>query len=538
MLNLAPFLIPAASSRRVVLRRAARFAQLALFGACSCVFVACGASADSPHDTSTGGNGATGDGDGDGDAHQTITFTETATLELAPSGVAQITVVVSPRRRQTVMFEILSTGAFDGYLTGNSMVVSDDGTASVAVHAPSEPTEFQIRASLPDGEETRRSVSVNVQGLGRLRVIPSYNGTRDISKWYASAWPGLSCDQLESSSEKGPHTATSSSRPLITDIPAGTLLAVSVRGDEVTSGCSTIAQISTDEERSVEVSMTDNPVKVTSGTLLLTLGATTEDFAHVLDTSISTSAAAFVEEYSSDTEALLSFIRAELDGTHQAAFDQLIATEGVIQDVEAQLSSPTAISDTMRSILTNAAVYIDGPQVFEAELALNGLESEFTLLSAAGVDAEAAGFDVPENWQLEVQTGDEVSLGGELIYDPIRWLAEIAEVHADPSDLDPTSRVAQAAECAKVADVLVAHLGESPLEQCDVTCLNDACTSQAAALWERIKSSGEPISLLIGASGHVEVSGHAEIAKVLGSWVGRTDGSEGSLKGPLSGTKR
>jgi hypothetical protein len=192
----------------------------------------------------------------------------------------------------------------------------------------------------------------------------------------------------------------------------------------------------------------------------------------------------------------------------------------------------------VRSILTNAAVYIDGPEVFEAELTLNGQKSEFTLLSAAGVQADAAGFEVPEDWQLEVQTGDKVSLGGELIYDPIRWLAEIAEVHTDPADLDPAGLLAQAAACAEVADVLVTHLAETPQTECDATCLSDACVSQASVLWEHFKSSGESASLLIGASGDVEVSAQAEIDKVTGSWVGRTGGSKGSLKGPLTGARR
>jgi len=540
MLNLASFPFPAASSRHAVLRRALGLVRLTLLAECGLMMVGCSA-AEAPGypDTTTGGAGA--EGDGDVDTHQTITFTETSTLELAPSGVAQITAIVSPALRQTVMFEILADSEpFDGYLTGNNVVVAGAGTASVAVHAPSEPTDFQIRASLVTGEDTLRAVAVKVQGLGRVRVIPVYSGTRDVSKWYASAWPGLSCDQLESTLEKGPHTASSTTRPLIENIPAGTMLAVSMRGDKLASGCSTVTQISTDQEVSVEVTMTDSPVNVASGQLRLTLGvdAATE-LAAILDTAIADSIATLIEEYPSDTHALLSLMRSQLSATDQTAFDQLVSSDDVIQDVESQLSSPTAISDTVRAILTNASVYMEGPEIFEAELTLNGLESQFTLLSATSIDAETAGFEVPDDWQLEVQTGDKVSLGGELLYDPIRWLGEIAEAEAESEpDSDPPTLIAQAAACAGVAEVLAAHLGETQLEQCDAACLLATCTSQVAALWEEIKASGQPASLLIGASGDVSLNGDAEISTLVGSWVGKTGGSTASLKGPVTGQQR
>lgn len=541
MLNLAPVSFSAARSSPHAHCRGRRPLALLLTFIGALAAFGCSSSGDSaPLDTSTTDGGA--DGDGDTEVTESIAFDESETLELAPSGVAQVVVQVSPARRQTVTFEILSdVEPFNGYLTGNTVIVADDGTATVEVHAPSEPSGFEIRASLPSGAEARRSVSVSVRGRGSVRVVPVYAGSRSISRWYASAWPGLTCDRLDSTFVSGPHAASSTKEPLITNVPAGTLFAVSLQGDGEASGCSTVSQLSTDQELSIRVSVTDRPINVTSGKLLMTLGveAAVAEFATILESSISDSAATFLMDHTTDASALLDRISAELPDDDQSAFEGLLESEEIVGLVEAELSSPTAISDTVRATLTIASTHIEGPDKFDAVLSLKGSESEFELLKAAGTDAKDAGFEVTSHWQVEVEPGDKVSLGGEISFNPVLWLTEIAELQAEESDdADPVLALSAAASCEGVVAALEPHLIDGKLVECDTDCLRLACAQQAATLWEEIKSSGSQRALRIGANAQAVVGENAEIETLTGSWLGQTGGSTTSIKGPLLGKRQ
>ena len=494
---------------------------------------------DSGSTTSVGEGGSSGDGDSQ--THDVIRFSETTTLELSPSGVAAVSVQVRPPRRQTVVFEILSQGSsFDGYLAGNSIRVDDEGKAVVEIHAPSERSEFEIRASLSSGAETRRRVHVSDQGFGKLTVVPIYEGYRTISNWHASAFPGRRCDELDSWFVDGQLTGEGVNSVEINDVPAGTLFAVTVRGNKLVGNCQTVMDLSTDEELKLTITAMDRPLSDQGGALRLSFGvdAATSEFAALLDAAITDSAAAFLSDLDADASALLSSMRAELPASARAPYDELIDDELTLA-VEAALDSPTAISDRIRSILTGASVRIAGDHALEAELELNGLKSELEVTTAGGIDAERAGFRVEEAFQFEVETGDAFALGGEIIYDPVLWLAELAEDQAEKDEtMTPVQAIIDAAHCEEVTATILAATDSGELIGCSADCLFEACEAQAETVWGEIKMAGQSTTLLVGASGAATAQGNAVVGRLTGTWVGKTGGSTTSLKGLLKGVAK
>ena len=203
---------------------------------------------------------------------------------------------------------------------------------------------------------------------------------------------------------------------------------------------------------------------------------------------------------------------------------------------ESSLSTPTAVSDQIRAILVGAAADLVGDDILLGELKLNGLKSEFSLSSAHGIKSELAGFTVPDFWQVEIETGDTVALGGEITYNAVKWLTALAEAQAQEDERDdPVTLIQQSLNCKAVSANLIVANGSDTLAGCDEACLVSTCTELGSSIWEQVKSSGMDAVLVIGASGSATVHGKATIATLDGTWVGKTSGTTTSLKGTLTG---
>ena len=497
-------------------------------------------SLDSNPSPTTGGTDSSDSGDGDGDtsAPASITFAERSTLALSPLGVAEITVDVSPALGQTVTFEILAGDAtFDGFLVGNTAFVDEYGSATIELHAPNQVSSFSVRAALTTGEEARRLIEVSDQGFGLLKVSPDYSGTRKVKTWHASVWPGLGCDDLDNLFIDSNLIGRGNGELKVEQVPAGTLMAVTMRGDQVVGGCVTVSDISTDQELEVIVPIVDRPIDPNSGTLNISISSATDEFAALFENSISDSVEAFVENYSGDGAALLELIKAELPAADVVDFEDAVVQYDLETVAASSLASPTAVSEQIRAILAAASTQVVGDDILLGELELHGLKSEFSLITALGIDSEAAGFAVPDFWQVEIETGDTVALGGEIIYNPSLWLGELAEDQAKQSETaDPVTLLQKASNCESLANNLLLASGNDTLAQCDQKCLVSACMALASSLWDQVKGSGADAVLVIGASGSATVHGHATIETLDCSWVGKTNDMKTSLKGALSGS--
>ena len=468
-------------------------------------------------------------------ANETIAFNDTTPLKLSPGEVASLTVRVSPPLKQTVRFEILTERAdFDGFLLQAETQVRDDGSASVELQAPSLPATFMVRASLSADLQALRAISISYQGYGEFSVRPRYNGERKIDQWTASARAGLTCEELASLWEDGPLVATGSSSATITSVPSGPPIAVTMRGGQLVSGCSTITGLAPNEQKEVTIDVSDRPPDVTKGALSLRLGvdSTTTAFAKNLEAAITSATFAFSGNAPTEGAALLEAMSTHLSGDDVTDFLAAVDAHELAAGVDQTYKQRTPITSSILATLTEAAGAISGEDVFMGELSLQTGTSQFLLTHAAGVPAAVSGFFQGSNWMASVDSGDTVVLGGSLTYEPVRWLVAIAE-HNASEESPPPSVTAAAGNCAAVADALTAAASGPTHDDCEETCLEELCVLTLKNVWQDLRLAGNGLTTLqIGISGHALLYGAAQVASIDVSWIGRLVQEETSLKGP------
>ncbi len=495
---------------------------------------------------------------GDGDAppaNSSIEFSPSDTLTLGPGETAQLSVIVEPARRQSVSFEILGefSGAseggsarFDGFLLQGVARVGSDGRATTELKAPSQPATFVVRASLSDGTEARRAVSVSSQGYGSLRVVPVYAGSRKIDKWIASARAGVTCEQLEGFFTDGPLSAQGAKDATVEDVPSGPPIAVTLRGDELVSGCTTYTNLGPDQEAEVKVTVTDRPLNISEGTLELSLSveSTTDEFALHLEQAIEVGVTSLLGAGGDDAEALLLWMAETVDASEKSDFQEAVAEFALREVVAQSWKGKQPLSDTLRSVLSTAANTIPGEDTFLGELELSAGSATFYLSSAAGIPTALSGFFGGAVWKVSAESLDEVVMSGSLTYEPLRWLFAIANVQKDIADMHstdvhsdrPGTKLKEAARCADLASAIVAAVDGATHSDCAEACLVAVCEGAVLGAWDRVNGAGNDLltSLMIGVSGNALVSGKARIQSLDGSWVGRLGGSGSSIKGPMS----
>jgi hypothetical protein len=87
-----------------------------------------------------------------------------------------------------------------------------------------------------------------------------------------------------------------------------------------------------------------------------------------------------------------------------------------------------------------------------------------------------------------------------------------------------------AVECEALAEELAAAGSDTTFAYpgCDASCLRDLCQTAIASIWQRGRdaSSSSPVRLALTAAGEARVGDAAEIAGILGSWIGDLSGVE------------
>lgn len=473
------------------------------------------------------------------DGEETIHFDPSTTLMLEPSESAQLTVIVSPARRQTIAFELLTeTPDFDGFLREGQSRVQEDGEASVELKAPTQPGIFQVRASLNDAVQAARAISVSDQGYGTVVVKPTYEGKREIRQWTASARANTTCEAIESVWEDGPLVATGSASATIESVPSGPTIAVTIRGEQLVSGCTNVTDVAADETKQIEIAVTDRPINVSDGVLELTLGvdSMTTGFASHLEAAMARGTASFRGEELSDAAALIARMQAQMDSAEAEAFALAAQSFDFVTAVNSAWETGAPITQALSELFNLGASRIVGPETFSGRLELAGETSQFYLVSAAGVPAAVSGFFQGSTWMVAGETGDTLVLGGALTYEPVRWLAAIADLENEGASTEP---LFFAADCEAVAEALVASAEGPTHDECAETCLVSHCEQAMLDVWPEATMSGNGLSTLqVGMTGDATLTGAARVDSVLGSWVGRLGTDETSLKGPAEGIRK
>ena len=511
------------------------------------------ASADGAVVLPPGGSSSTAGSAGQGSIGEEPTSLDFEMVEELPAR-AQVLLKVraKPARVYHVRFALPTTGGdpLDAVLDQATADTDVNGIASVTLTAPSAPATFNVRASVGSAAGLL-TITVKDPGFATVQVQPRYAGFRTITTWVASAYPQTTCAQLpDIPDEDGPIRtlpAAANAAPQLTEVPAGTRLAITLRSGHFVGGCASVENVlpgPMDKPQIVQVTVLDRPIDLNASPLAVSFGLAEGDtsWSNLLQTTHQAVLEAFRGTSVDDVDALLDAMREASGGSLQ-----LFESTRTAENWDAALRSYWGASAGSKLHDASAAWFAAGRQKFsaadhlftgtfspivQATSPLDQRSATFTLLSVAGLDGSKVGFvdRARVSWSAP---DDTLVLGTDLYF----VSSELLQAFAEASALEGQTEAESAAEllatqldCAGVGSTLAAAGANAELAYgaCDGACLTDLCRSGVASIWRRGGDATglSPAHLSITATGGVRVGDAAQVVGVGGSWLGELSAGE------------
>ncbi|HXK16632.1 MAG TPA: hypothetical protein VNG33_02415, partial [Polyangiaceae bacterium] len=520
---------------------------------------ACSMNDASPASAGPPASGGSVAGQGNDDQPSSLTFDPVP--DLAARAQATLKVHALPAKVYRLRFALPPSGGdpLDAVLDRSEADTDANGKASVLLTAPSSTTRFEVRVS---AGSTSGSLDVNVKdtGFASVQVQPHYlpSVLRDITTWIATAHPDKTCADLPGiPPADGPLVfppAAKTQAPLIT-VPALTKLAITLRSGHFVGGCTSIESLPagpSDTPQIVQVAVLNRPIDLSASSLGVSLSLATPEttWNGSLSTASANVVTALLGTSTDDVDALLDTMRDEsgaalqtLETTRKAEkWDDLLRAQW-------GANASTKLRDTVGAWLAAGRQKLDqSPHLLEGTLdpvhepdPLDQKSALLTLKSAAGVDANLAGFVSPARVSWSANADDTLVIGTDVYVVQSQFamaLAAASALEASPDAATVADALSNLLDCAGLGSSLAAA-GPDPLvayADCDATCLETLCQSAVRKIWKRgAQATSLQASLLsITGTGVAHVGDNAEVAGMGGNWIG--DLKAGSSTSRTGGT--
>jgi hypothetical protein len=540
-----------------------RLARLAFHAAvalgCASAIGACAADAspDMPEQAAgTGGNDDEGRlqlGITDPLSGQTVEFGDDARIVRPPNSVTHLWVQTEPFR--LVRTALLANGdqtPGSAALDGTQFQTDGSGRVALRLTAPPIPTSFLLRVWV-DGIPPRQvEVTIAQIGSASVRVIPLYVGKRPIQRWTASAIVDQDCAKLLGSPPPDGEYANEPMDPpqldvvTIANVPVGPRLAILIRAAEYAWGCANLQAALEGEMNTVQVTVTDVPMHLSTQALDLNLTLPSRAaWTPLFEAPIGSALDAMLDGAADDVEALLDAMQAALGSAARSEFSDMREASGWDVQLRAALGAATAATSVraplerwMRAGL--AEMKLD--PAFETRLSADASDDpKLTLEESFGFEAESVHTSVVGSPRFNADARDSVLLGADLELDPARLLLSSAEGQAE-DEVDGAANVSEAlaelVSCDVVADTLIGYglnTGDANAE-CDADCALDLCREAIAELVSRAGDATRdaPARIELAVSGPGQVGERAELLALDGNWLGRF--TRGDVAADLAGS--
>ena len=276
---------------------------------------------------------------GGGTSATELHFTHPGTLELEPGQTIEVELEGEPGA--SVRLLLLGT-TLDASLSPAEVVLGDDGTAVVQLTAPTTAATFVMRAQSDDAS-AELPVAVSQQGFFSLRVVPQYDGSRELTEgWSADVLVGGDCSALLATYPEAPigslsDTATLDSVPLISSVPVGPVLAVGLRNGKLVAGCTVMSATSAVEEQEVVVELKDRSMVLPGARLSLSLefGVEPTSFGQIVKAGGEGIADTAFPPESTTTVIVATEMLKQLSPSSATSLEQLLASQDFVLEVDA-----------------------------------------------------------------------------------------------------------------------------------------------------------------------------------------------------------
>ncbi|HEX2672003.1 MAG TPA: hypothetical protein VHM25_14070, partial [Polyangiaceae bacterium] len=402
----------------------------------------------------------------------------------------------------------------------------------------------------PRSTSVLQGLKVIPTGKTTLSVQHAYAGNRPVTQWTATAKAGVSCSDLGSPPRDGDriNSAGPEDPVVLSNVPVGVDLAVTVRAGHYISGCVNVEALSEGDGNQVLVYASDRALNLAATNLSLHFGATDAHpgFDKLLQSRAASAESALLGDAKNDVAALLDDMRATALGLDRDAFDLARDDNDWDHALESAFGKTAArrMRDPAQRWLNAGLAALNAPDALTGKLAALGSGATFTPSSVGGASADEAGFSDPFGAKWSADSSDTVLLGMELSWEPSRLVTALALAPARvefPEADSVADALALSVDCAQVGQVLLAA-GSSPgvvaFASCDQSCAVSACRSAVATAWARAQQSSdtESDSLSVTATAQATVGDDARATTLSGSWVGvlSTTGGDAQVSGALS----
>ncbi len=469
----------------------------------------------------------------------------------------ELSVVARPARSYRVRFSLPvgpDDDPGDAVLNRSETDTDETGRASVLLTAPSTTAIFSVRASVEGSVTAQLGVSVNDAGVASVVLQPTYLGRRAIGSWVATARAKATCaDRPGIPPPDGALLALSSAgqAPILRDVPAGVPLAITLRSGHYVGGCASmegLAAAPADHPHRVNITVLDRPLELASSRLAVSLGfaAPASAWTELTVAGRLAISEALLGASTDDADALLDVMREKLSGAARQGFETARKQEEWDSLVRQHWgkSAPTHLRDSADAWLkAGSLVLSQGERGFEGALEpVDATSAELSLFTLAGLPAVDAGLLSPALVRWSAKADDTVVVATDLYLSASRLTAGLGRAPAlatFPAADDAPQALALALSCQGLGEVLA---DAGPYSECEATCLKELCEAATATIWARGReaTSEAPARLrLTGAGTASSIGDGAELAGVLGTWVGElsTDGRTLECAGPLVATE-
>lgn len=478
-----------------------------------------------------------------------VSFGEEGPLELSPGQSITLSVGTSPPKIYEIHFALLGE-PLDASLDKATALTDASGQVDITLKAPNTSTSFKILASADGAASDEIAVNIKEQGLGQVRVIPAYAGTRHVDEWTASAHAGTNCKALAGllPDKIAPTVSAASpgdSAPVLEDVPVGPNIAVVLHSAHAMWGCTDEAHLKAGQLIETVVTVVDQPLNLAATDLDVSIAFPPADEAYLTIMKNTSDALldAFMPAAPMDVpKALLDAMEAALPPDQLDAFQQERALSGWDQKTEMHLGAlPVLPRDQVQAWLAEALDPSLNPQAPPAAIdghlmpaASVAGKAWFSPLTISGLPIDQAGMPATHLINWSAQTGDTVLLSGTFYWIPSRLAGNLAFARARET-FNNASSMGEILSSVLDCPLLSATLGGTA--GCDALCMESACAQALSDLWlkalELSNTNGQPGFLQMVASGHATVDGFAAPNFFEGKWLGVL--SNGAIETNASG---
>jgi hypothetical protein len=468
-----------------------------------------------------------------------ISFDPHTTLAISPGTIHEVTVITTPPKNYEVGFVLLGD-TLNASLDRSTAVANADGRASVQLRAPDDPTTFRVRASLKEGPSAELDVAVSDEGFGSIRVMPIYQGKREVVEWTASMVARTTCSAIADTLPGEPPGAMKAiapgdDTPILMNVPVGPNLAITLRAGHYIKGCADKADLAAGKQMDVKVTVTDVPLDLSATNLDLdfTYTPAPEPYAEMLSHALGLIKTTYLPEGGNASAVLLDTMEQLVTPDNAGAFATARMQNqwdvAVAQHFEALQMSSTSIQAQIGSWFDSGFV-AEPPHVLGRLTAAGNIPGYalFELNKLGSAAAWEVGIPATHLMQWKAFPDDKVHLSGTLFWLPTRYAGAVVRRGARSLSQDYTMAevLGEAPGCSTIAELL------GGFGTCDKDCTLALCQQALDHRWALAldaSAAGGAIGELqiSSAAGTAQISDvAAPIAVVDGSWIGTvTDGT-------------